>query len=408
MPNLYKLASLIPYEQLKMEQALASEEDSDSGLSQVHDALDLDFLIKLALMPDYHKGYLLPIGGVALLDGVISPNYVGYDIGCGMCCVITDLEFQDVFQNMENGRRIYNEIIKAIPVGMTWHESGIDYDKFKSAGGFKDLDKMIETRINTQLGTLGGGNHFIEIGFNKKGKLGVTIHSGSRKSGWWVGQHYMALAKNEEKQFPNGFLDSRGDLGIAYWEDMEFFLKYALENRKIMMERILEVLGFTSKDIKKMLSTGMINENHNHAVFYGSKILHRKGATPAYKGVKGVIPGNILAGTYITEGLGNEEYLCSASHGAGRRNSRKAAKKRFAEEKGLVEETRKQMSEIICPRLNKIRDELPFAYKDVESVIALQEGIVIKTLDHITPRIVVKGEEEKRWKQRKSRKNKAS
>ena len=287
---------------------------------------------------------------------------------------------------------------------MTWHETGIDYNKFKSAGGFKELDKMIETRLHTQLSTLGGGNHFIEIGFNSKGKLAATIHSGSRKSGWWVGQHYMRLAKKEEKHLPDGFLEYGGDLGMAYWKDMNFFLEYALENRKIMMQRVLEILGFSQKGINEMIRTRMVNENHNHAIIHtGDEILHRKGATPAEAGVKGVIPGNILAGTYITEGLGNVEYLSSASHGAGRKGSRKASKKRFEEEKDLVKKTREQMSEIICPRLNRIRDELPFAYKNVESVIALQEGIVINTLDHITPRIVVKGEEENKRKEKKTR-----
>jgi tRNA-splicing ligase RtcB len=157
MSRLDKLASLVPYHQLLLEQSLATKEGSDSGLGQVHDALNLEFLIKLALMPDYHHGYLLPIGGVALLDGVISPSYVGFDLGCGVCCIVTDAQFRDVFKDMKNGRRIYNKILKEIPVGMTWHESGTDYNKFKSAGGFKELDKIIETRLNTQLGTLGGG-----------------------------------------------------------------------------------------------------------------------------------------------------------------------------------------------------------------------------------------------------------
>jgi tRNA-splicing ligase RtcB len=214
----------------------------------------------------------------------------------------------------------------------------------------------------------------------------------------------MRLAKNEEKHLPDGFLEYGGDLGTAYWKDMNFFLAYALENRKIMMKKVLEILGFSQKDIEEMVRTTMINENHNHAVIYGTdQILHRKGATPAESGVKGVIPGNILAGTYITEGRGNVEYLSSASHGAGRKSSRKAAKKKLVTDKGLMKEMQEQMSEIICPRLNKIRDELPFAYKNVESVLKLQEGIVINTLDHITPRIVVKGEEEKRWKQKKNR-----
>lgn len=387
-----KLATLIPMHELEHE-----------AQEQIYNALALDFLVKLAVMPDCHTGYHLPIGGVALLEGVVSPSFVGYDQGCGMCCIVTDLKFTEFFKNMKAGRKFYDAVSSRIPLGMTWHKSGLDYPKFKSAGGFKDLDKMIETRLNVQLGTLGGGNHFCEVGPNKEDRLTVTIHSGSRKSGWWCGQHYMRLAKKEDKHLPNGFLDMDGDLGPAYFEDMNFFLQYALDNRKIMMTVVLEELGFSQKEINEMIRTRMINENHNHAIVFNNGLyLHRKGATPAVEGQKGVIPGNMSTGTFITEGLGNETYLKSSSHGAGRKLSRKAAKNKWAADKGFQEAAAEAMKGIVGPRLDNVRDEVPAAYKDVQQVIDRQDGIVLKVLDRVAPHpshrprmIVIKGEEEK-------------
>jgi len=396
-PN--KLSSLIPYDQLLLEQKIATEKNSDSGLSQVHDALNLDFLLKLALMPDYHHGYLLPIGGVALLDRVISPKYVGYDIGCGMCGIVTDVDMKDVIPDNVAGRNIYDKMLSKIPVGMNWHDTAIDYYVFESAMGDKNLEKAVSKRICVQLGTLGGGNHFLEIGSNSENKLSVVLHSGSRRPGWEVAHRYMALANEEDKHLPNGFLDLNGNLGESYVEDMTFFLDYALLNRKIMMKEALDILGFRASEVNTLISERMINENHNHAIVYqNSTVLHRKGATPAEKGVKGVIPGNILVGTAITVGLGNEEYLSSASHGAGRTFSRKAAKKELDNNPGLMAEIEEKMRDIICPRLPQINDELPNAYKDLDQVLSYQDGIVVDVLDRIKPKIVVKGIKEKRKK----------
>ena len=386
-----KLSTLIPIHELE-----------HSCQQQIYNALNLDFVLKLAIMPDAHTGYLLCIGGVALLDGITSPNYVGYDVGCGMCCIVTDILFREAFKDMRAGRKVYERILEAVPVGKgNWHKVGPDYKEFKSAGGFKKLDKMIESRLHVQLGTLGSGNHFIEIGPNKDGYLTVVLHSGSRKPGWWVGDHYMSLAFNEDKHLPNGFLDMDGDLGPAYFEDMNFFLEYALENRRIMMEQVLNVLGFRPKDISEMMRTRMINENHNHAVVSNNGLyLHRKGATPSEIGEFGVVPGNMCIGTCITKGLGNDEFLKSASHGAGRKMSRGDANRRWkADEKGYREQAEKMMKGIVGPRLSDVKDEVPAAYKDLDQVIGRQAGIVLTVMDRIKPdpghrpsMIVVKGD----------------
>lgn len=321
-----------------------------------------------------------------------------------MCCIVTDLDFFEVIPDNKAGRAIYDKILKVIPVGMTWHKYSQGYGDFKSAIGDKKLDEMVNSRVQLQLGTLGSGNHFAEIGRNTANKLTVTLHSGSRKPGWWLGQYYMNLTKKEDRHLPTGFLDLKSEFGQAYVQDLAFALEYALENRRAMMNAILCILDLSTKEIIRLMTKEMINENHNHAIVNDDgTVLHRKGATPAEKGVRGVIPGNILTGTVITEGLGNEKFLSSASHGAGRAASRKAAKKAFVDDPKLMEEMEERMKDIICPRLFNIRDELPHAYKDLDRVLSYQEGVVIKVIDRITPKIVVKGEEEKK-RGKKSRK----
>lgn len=227
-------------------------------------------------------------------------------------------------------------------------------------------------------------NHFIEIGREKLGRPAIVIHSGSRKSGWLVGQHYMKLTKTEDKDLPDGFFHLNSDIGQAYIKDMNFFLEYALANRLYMMKEIVSILGY-----KECYLSQMINENHNHAIVQeDGMVLHRKGATPADKSQLGVIPGNMRDGTFITKGLGNEEYLSSASHGAGRTMSRTKAKATID-----FDSFQKEMKDSgIISRVDAaILDEAPQAYKDVNMVIGLQEGIVINVIDRITPIINVKG-----------------
>jgi len=360
------LATLIPLEQLEQ-----------SAVNQIYDALNLPFMRKLAIMPDCHTGYSLPIGGVALLHKVISPAYVGYDIGCGMCFVETNTKvglFTDDFKD------IFNEIYAKIPVGFNSRENMLDYKPFNSASGNKELNKKVRDKLHVQLGTLGGGNHFIEIGRNTNGILCVTIHSGSRNPGHSVASYYMKLSKTVDKTLPNGFLRLNGEHGQAYLKDMEYMQDYALENRKIIMKKVMDILGLRFSKYK------MYNENHNHAIVTEDGVLHRKGATPADKGQIGIIPGNMRDGVYVTEGLGNKEYLSSASHGAGRLFSRKKAKETIT-----FSDFRDTMKGIIAKVDKSTLDESPFAYKNLDDIIAMQDGIVIDVLDKVKPLINVKG-----------------
>ncbi len=373
--KLEKLHSLVPIHLLEQ-----------GAQQQIYNALDLDFLIKLAVMPDCHKGYTLPIGGVALLDNVISPEYVGYDIGCGMCFILTRLKADKFFNNKKKKIKFFDEIYKRIPVGFNSGDKQHRYKRFKNASGDKDLANKVEDRIYIQLGTLGGGNHFIEVGVNTEGYITVTIHSGSRNPGHSIASYYMKLSKHVDAHLPKGFLDLKSECGQQYLHDMNYALDYALENRTIMMRCILDMLGYNNHEINVLTDQHMINENHNHAIVNANEVLHRKGATPAHKGQIGIIPGSMKSGVYITEGLGNEEYLCSASHGAGRKLSRTDAKAQIK-----LDRFKEQMSGIIAKVGKSTIDEAPDAYKDLHKIIKEQEGIVIKAIDYTEPIINVKG-----------------
>lgn len=370
MGKLDKLKTLIPMEMLEIE-----------AQNQIYEALKHDFLKKLVIMPDCHSGYSLPIGGVALLDDVISPAYVGYDIGCGMCTVVTDIEGNDL--STKERKKIYDRVLENIPTGFSMRGVGMRFDEFKSASDNKELTKRVGEKLTKQLGTLGGGNHFIEIGESiDSHNVAITIHSGSRNIGHSIGGYYMGIGV---EGLPKGFFYIDSEIGEAYIQDMNFALRYALENRRVMMEEVLNAMGFSNHSY---YLKDMINENHNHAIITNDGVLHRKGATPADKEQFGIIPGNMRDGVYITKGLGNEEYLSSASHGAGRKLSRSKASKTLDHD--VFE---KQMKGIVCNTGKNILDEAPDAYKDVEKVIGMQEGIVINVINHYKPLINIKADE---------------
>jgi len=371
-----KLRTLIPIEEIEQK-----------AQQQMYDALRLDFLKALAIMPDVHAGYSLPIGGVALLDNVISPPYVGYDIDCGMICVITEIPFSDIIKDERKRVEIFNRIFEVIPcgVGKARNKFSKRFEEFKSASGDKELSKEVSSKLN-QLGTLGSGNHFIEIGANRKGNLCATVHSGSRKPGWLIAQYYMKISKRVDKDLPKGFLHLHGDVGQQYVNDLIFARNFAEMSRSIMMNNVLHVIGFKPQEIMRLMDENMIHENHNTVEIIGNDVLHRKGATPAEKDQLGVVPGSMKTGIYITKGLGNEEYLNSASHGAGRKYSRTKAKETIK-----LDEVKKQMQGITCRLDKSILEEAPDAYKDLSQVIAKQEGIVIDVVDFIRPIINAKG-----------------
>lgn len=364
MSILDKLATLVPMEEIEQ-----------GAQQQIYEILKLDCLKKLAIMPDVHQGFFMPIGGVALLDGYVSPDMVGVDIGCGVCHVSLEMPYTDAVPYLP---QLYKDIHKVIPTGFDSHVRSQFYDKpFKSDVLNKQTVQRVQDKVNMQLGTLGGGNHFIEIGHNKCGKLCVTIHSGSRNIGHTIGTTYMKLGR---------LLPIDSALGQSYLQDMNYALEWALENRLQMMRKILQLInpGYNIATILK----GVINENHNHAVCTSDGILHRKGATPADKDQLGLVPANMRDGVHITRGLGNTEFLSSASHGCGRTMGRNAAKKSLDYDKFV-----NQMEGIVCSTDRSILDEAPGAYKDVAYVLAAQEGVTVEVIDFIKPMLNIKAQE---------------
>jgi len=370
-----KLKLTIPWESIEFE-----------AQQQIIRILAMPELESLAIMPDVHPGYDLCIGGVALMKGVVSPSFVGYDIGCGMCHVNTGATLEELgIESIEQRKKLYESICEFIPAGAgktlnaSKRNSYAEGDfVFKSAIGDANLDKIVQPFFSTQFGTLGSGNHFLEIGINSEGYVGITIHSGSRRVGYEIASWYIRKGS---------LLKLDSDFGRAYLADMQEALDFALSNRQEMMSRTLHLLHLNKKIKKLLASDFMINENHNHAVFFGEEmILHRKGATPAEKNQMGIIPANQRDGVWITRGLGNKEYLCSASHGAGRTLSRVDARVI-----GTVADLEKDMDGVVCRTDKGVLNEASWVYKNIDEVLAAQENILVEVVDHFKPIIVHKG-----------------
>lgn len=383
------------------------------ALKQFNEAMALKCNVQGALMPDAHAGYTLPIGAVVKSKKMVFPSYVGYDIGCGMCAVKLDMSKSGL-----HVEKIKQKIIDLIPLGMSKRAQKQEYEPLPCtpvAQGFYDEVGAY------QLGTLGSGNHFIELGCGRDENVWIVIHSGSRGFGKKVAEYYMkraieenidtasfekafemkneALKKHNPKKYETALdafvrkqktaaqkgnieahvgFDTYSKSGKEYLLDMECALAFALENRKRMIEIILEILG-----TPKVLL--FINRNHNHAEIKGDFVIHRKGATHADLGMLGVIPGNMRDGSFIVKGKGNKESLCSSSHGAGRVLSRNKAFSTLH-----IEEFHADMMGICTNHTGKTLDESPRAYKDIFEVMELQKDLV-EVVDHVKPFLNIKG-----------------
>lgn len=370
-----------------------------SAMRQIENLTTLPFLFHhLAIMPDVHTGMGMPIGGVLACKDAVIPNAVGVDIGCGMCAVKTNWKVADIPTDVLR-KQIMRGIRKRIPLGMDHHKEAQD-EKYLPTG--HDIDKMeiVKRRqeyITKEVGTLGGGNHFIELQKDETGTLWIMIHSGSRNLGKLVGDYYNEKAKKLNERWYSvvspdirlSFLPLRTDEFNAYWQEMKYCVDFALCNRKLMMKRIEEVI----KDaIPEIGFEPMINIAHNYAAWerhYGQDVIvHRKGATLAREGVIGIIPGSQGTASYIVEGLGNPESFCSCSHGAGRTLSRTAA----IRDLNLKEEVERLDALGIIHAIRNQNDmqEASGAYKDIETVIA-NEADLVKVKTRLLPVAVIKG-----------------
>lgn len=360
---------------------------------QLYDALKLPVSVAGALMPDAHSGYGLPIGGVLATKNSVIPYGVGVDIGCRMCLTIYPIPVSYLKGKKHQLSNILSEHTK---FGMReTHQIKHDHEIFER-GEFNDIPlvKRLKDKAYKQLGTSGGGNHFVEFGSVsimdvknewglKPGEyLGILSHSGSRGLGANIAKHYTYLATKQcplPKQVQHlAWLDLNTHDGQEYWLAMNLAGDYATACHDNIHKRLAKLIG--AKAVVK------IDNHHNFAwkeeVNGEECIVHRKGATPAAKGVLGIIPGSMTAAGYIVKGLGNAESLNSASHGAGRLFSRRKCKETFTQS-----EIKKQLQKNEVTLIGGGIDEAPMAYKNIEKVMANQKELV-EVLGTFTPKIV--------------------
>lgn len=373
------------------------DEVEPSCMAQIKNLANLPFAFKhVAFMPDCHTGYGMPIGGVLATIGVVIPNAVGYDGGCGMYAVRTSLTEITI----EQLKIIREKIKQVIPIGYKHHSKpqiGVMPER-------KEKMEIVEREYGSamkQIGTLGSGNHFIEIQKGNDGYIWIMVHSGSRNLGYKVAKHYINIAYDlNKKWYSNTYLSKNKENSLAFFpmgteeyisyiREMNYCLEFALANRKLMMFRIKEIF---INNMDRCLFDKEINIHHNYATMenhFGKNVMvHRKGATSARFGEVGIIPGDQGRPSYIVRGLGNPESFNSCSHGAGRKMGRNQAKR----ELNLAEEQKKLEDKGILHSVRSIKqlDEASGAYKDIAVVMANQSDLV-EIIVELTPLGVIKG-----------------
>ena len=359
------------------------------ALQQALNLANLPFAFShIALMPDVHQGYGMPIGGVlATTDAYIIPNAVGVDIGCGVTALKTD-----VTKISKKEVEIILKKAKAlIPVGFKHNKKPQEWDGFHSVPDISIIKKELQSAKH-QLLSLGSGNHFFSIEQGDDGQIWLMVHSGSRNIGLKVASQYNNIAKklNQKskivpKEFDLAPLSLGTQEGNEYLEAMSFCLKFAKANRELIIGKFFKVFDevMNAKIIK------LIDCHHNYASIeehFGKEVvIHRKGAIKAKTGQIGIIPGSMGTPSYVVEGLGNPNSFYSCSHGAGRVMSRKQANKVITEEMA-----NKAMQDIFFDGWKGDLSEAPMAYKDIDQVINIQNDL-IKPLTKLTPLGVMKG-----------------
>ena len=377
-----------------------------NALSQAEDlAMHPEINRHVALMPDCHPGFGMPIGGVIACEKAIIPNAVGVDIGCGMGAVKTNIRLAET--NRAILRQLTTTIKEQIPCGEgRSHKGKQSWDNLTPLAHFEErpwYSSHVRDLAEKKLGTLGGGNHFIEVQADTEGNIWLMIHSGSRHLGNVIAKHHHNEALKEcakkKVQLPAkdlAHLAINGKAGQLYIADMNFALAYARENRRHIMARFMET--FAALFPKAEFETP-INIHHNYAAlethFGRNYWIHRKGATSAKPGEIGIIPGSMGAPSFIVIGLGNPDAFMSCSHGAGRVMGRMQASRTLT-----PAECDAAMGDVVYDRWHKMRrgkskglldlGEAPQAYKNIHEVIEAQKDL-IEPLVELKPLAVVKG-----------------
>lgn len=374
----------------------------DAALRQLRNIANLPWTHGLAVMPDVHLGKGATVGSVIAMRDAVSPAAVGVDIGCGMSAVRTSLYAEDLPDDLARLRRAIEDVV---PVGFAGHKAPVDPARVQGVGGwdefwrgFRDLHGGVQkmwSKARNQMGSLGGGNHFIEVcveqGGDDAGRVWLMLHSGSRGIGNQLAQRHMEIAA---KQPHNADLPDR-DLAVfladtpemaAYRRDLFWAQEYAARNRATMVslikQAVADVVPWVRFDDAISCHHNYVAEEHYDGV---DLLVTRKGAIRAGSGDLGIIPGSMGTGSYIVRGLGNAESFQSASHGAGRAMSRTKARKTFTEA-----DLAAQTQGVECRKDGGVVDEIPGAYKDIDAVIAAQTDLV-EVVAHLKQVVCVKG-----------------
>jgi tRNA-splicing ligase RtcB (3'-phosphate/5'-hydroxy nucleic acid ligase) len=370
----------------------------ESGaLNQIRNIASLPIVAgHVAIMPDVHLGKGATVGSVIPTRGAIIPSAVGVDIGCGMCAVKTTLTVNDLPDSLS---RLRSKIESMVPVGFSNHDKPLEtshdglqgivlhrrmnnlHERFDKVRILDRIGKFDAPRVWKQLGTLGGGNHFVEVCLDEKQNVWVMLHSGSRNVGKTIGEVAITtargLAAKNQVHLPDrdlAWLDEGSTEFDEYVEGLLWAQDYAALNRDLMLFNVMTAIREEfGRDIGS--TEHAVNCHHNYAnveTHFGNKVwITRKGAVSARAGEMGIIPGSMGAKSFIVRGKGNAEAYCSCSHGAGRRLSRNAAKREYN-----LNDLAQQTAGVECRKDGGVLDEIPGAYKDIDAVMAAQADLV--------------------------------
>jgi len=365
---------------------------------QIETAARLPGAVRGAVMPDGHLGYALPIGGVIALEDAVSPSFVGYDIACRMTLSVLDISPGEF---MQHRKQLAGDMQSVTSFGLGSGFKGaqrrehavMDDPHWSSIAALRRFRSL----AHDQLGSSGGGNHFFDAVIGEvlaeadwmplppgSKFVAVMTHSGSRGVGNKLAHHYQSLAKEETRWIASGvpkgyeWLPLSSAAGQEYWEVMQLMGRYAQANHHLIHDHFLARSG--------LRQAARFENHHNFAFLEDGLVIHRKGATPAGLGRIGIIPGSSGTASYLVEGLGNPDSLNSSSHGAGRAFSRTEAKRRHN-----PESYRKHMRQNDILAIGVEADETFMSYKDIERVMAVQEGVLVRSIARMYPVVVIMG-----------------
>jgi len=354
------------------------------ALDQLVNTANLPCVFKhIAVMPDVHLGIGATIGSVIPTKNAIIPAAVGVDIGCGMLAVKTQFDSAALEGRL---KRIRENIERAIPLGPSQHHLPLkEAERWMGWKEFSNCHRAVQElaqKARAQLGTLGGGNHFIELCLDTEDRVWIMLHSGSRHIGKTLAERHIQAAKGLLRQTlqslpdPNlAYLVKGTSEFQAYWHDLQWAQAYAYENRQLLLDLVLRATEKGLGGREAVVPELVVNCHHNYAAIerhFGEKVyITRKGAVKAAQGEMGIIPGSMGTRSFIVRGKGNAEAFDSCSHGAGRRMSRSEARRTFS-----AEDLCRQTTGVECRKDTGVVDEIPQAYKDIDVVMRHQSDLV--------------------------------